>query len=481
MRHVPLLIALLPATVLANQARAKHFPFGGSDKTGWLAHDTHDYDGLTTDPDAGVLTVRGDARAYLVEDWTQFEWSKHRYVRFDLRRHTLRFTVELSGVQCDCAACLYLSLMKDPSDATDNYCGIRTPQGGIGNQTCTEIDLMEANTKAFQTTVHTRTGLEPDGTCNELGCTVNWGNESATASGARTADLYGRGGLIDTSHPFNVTATFDAAGAMRVTLEQGSVRLNNFNSSSASNPNANMPRFPTPTGVPPAALKRTADSMAQGMVLVMSLWGGFDKLQNWLNGQCEAPYEPCPWPPDNQTMRLSGLQLLPNPTASAHPCSISSFGGVADNRTDNTVAFRAAAASGCEILTVEPGTWLTGPFNLSSNTVLHVAAGATIAGNRDPSVYPIVVLQPLDEAFRAPHFNNSQYMALVSAYGASNVTVTGGGVIDGQGWDWWRNWTANSSALWAHQRPKLLEFVDCEGLTVSNLTLRNSPFWHSES
>ena len=23
------------------------------DKTGWLAHDTHDYDGLTTDPDAG--------------------------------------------------------------------------------------------------------------------------------------------------------------------------------------------------------------------------------------------------------------------------------------------------------------------------------------------------------------------------------------------------------------------------------------------
>uniref|UniRef100_A0A6T9FZC6 Cellulase n=1 Tax=Haptolina ericina TaxID=156174 RepID=A0A6T9FZC6_9EUKA len=167
--------------------------------------------------------------------------------------------------------------MKDPSDAAgDNYCGIRTPQGGIGNQTCTEIDLMEANTKAFQST------------------------------------LYGRHGLIDTSRPFNVSASFDAAGAMRVTLEQGGVRINNFNSSSASNPNANRPSFPTPTGVPPASLSRTAHAMARGMVLVMSLWGGFDKLQNWLNGPCDAPYEPCPWPPDNQTMRLSGLQLLPN-------------------------------------------------------------------------------------------------------------------------------------------------------------------------
>ena len=163
--------------------------------------------------------------------------------------------------------------------------------------------------------------------------------------------------------------------------------------------------------------------------------------------------------------------------AGAQPCTITGFGGVADNRTDCTHAFRAAAESGCAQITVEPGVYLTGPFNLSSNTVLHIAAGATIAGSRDPSVYPVVVLQPLDEAYRAPHFNNSQYQALVSAYSASNVTVTGGGVIDGQGWDWWRNWTANSSELWAHQRPKLMEFVDCDGLTVSHLTLRNSPFW----
>ena len=72
---------------------------------------------------------------------------------------------------------------------------------------------------------------------------------------------------------------------------------------------------------------------------------------------------------------------------------------------------------------------------------------------------------------------NSQYQALISAYGATNVTVTGGGVVDGQGWDWWRNFTTNTSNLWAHQRPKLIEFVDSSDITVTNVTLLNSPFW----
>ena len=248
-----------------------------------------------------------------MQDYTQTEWSKHRYVRFDLRRHTLRFTVDLSGVQCDCAACLYLSLMPEPNSSTgDNYCGIRTPNGGIGGQTCTEVDLMEANTKAIQTTLHTRTGLEMDGTCNSVGCMVNWGNETTTATGIATRDLYGKHGLINTAKPFAVSATFDGGAAMRVTLSQGLVSLTNFNSSAASNPNANTASFPRPSGVPPAALNRTADSMAQGMVLVMSLWGGFSKLQNWLNGQCDASHPPCPWPPNNQSLRVWGLELHEN-------------------------------------------------------------------------------------------------------------------------------------------------------------------------
>ena len=86
----------------------------------------------------------------------------------------------------------------------------------------------------------------------------------------------------------------------------------------------------------------------------------------------------------------------------------------------------------------------------------------------------MVVQQPLDEAYRAPYMKNRQRQALVSAYAAGNVSVVGGGTVDGNGWDWWRNITSkvshnicNSTCTSATcpptcmvQRPKLLEFVD---------------------
>lgn len=36
--------------------------------------------------------------------------------------------------------------------------------------------------------------------------------------------------------------------------------------------------------------------------------------------------------------------------------------------------------------------------------------------------------------YRAPYMLNRQHQALVSAYSATNITVTGSGIIDGNGW-----------------------------------------------
>jgi polygalacturonase len=201
-------------------------------------------------------------------------------------------------------------------------------------------------------------------------------------------------------------------------------------------------------------------------------------------------------------MRLLWLLLFSGSAAQSTrappppPCTVAAFGAVADNRTDNTAAFRAAAASSCDEIVVGLGVWLTGPFNLSSNTVLRVEG--TISGSTDPRAYPVVTLLPVDESFRAPWKRNRQRQALVAAYSATNVTVTGSGTIDGNGWPWWRNQTAQGcrgfhNASWRPdpatqaaclvQRPKLLEFVDCEGVVLRGasaaapLTLRNSPFW----
>lgn len=308
------LLALVLPGLTAGQL-AKPFPFGGSSTTGFLAHGEGEYKHMDTNPETGVLTFTGVSRAYLVEDYRKTTWGEHKYVRLDLRNKTLRYTIELSGVQCDCAACLYLSLMKDPSDDTgDNYCGIQSEEGGLDGGPCTEIDIMEANSKAIQTTLHTQhTGKAQDGTCNDGGCTVNWGNDTSTASGIKTAHLYGRAGLINTAHPFNVSASFDSMGTMRTTISQGVVTLETFNHTSASNPNANKELFPTPRGIPDDAIKRTNESFDMGMVLVLSQWGGFDKLQGWLNGQCEAPYTPCGWPPEDQVMKISNLEVVSAP------------------------------------------------------------------------------------------------------------------------------------------------------------------------
>ena len=98
-------------------------------------------------------------------------------------------------------------------------------------------------------------------------------------------------------------------------------------------------------------------------------------------------------------MMLPLLVQLALLAAAARACSVADHGAVPDNRTDNSRAFRNAAifCAGGEIL-VPAGTWLTGPFNLSSNTVLRLAPGATISGSRAPEAYPVVTQQPLDEA-----------------------------------------------------------------------------------
>ena len=178
-------------------------------------------------------------------------------------------------------------------------------------------------------------------------------------------------------------------------------------------------------------------------------------------------------------------------------CSVAEFGAVPDNTTDNTAAFRkaAAACAGGEML-VPQGVWMTGPFNLTSNTVLRVEG--TISGSQLPANYPLVVQQPLDEAYRAPYMKNRQRQALISSYSSRNITVTGTGTIDGNGWPWWRNVTvegcgARHDPVWqpnasqqscAVQRPKLVEFIDCHDVLIAGtsadngrLTFKNSPFW----
>ena len=204
-------------------------------------------------------------------------------------------------------------------------------------------------------------------------------------------------------------------------------------------------------------------------------------------------------------MLLVGVVLALAGVALGAPCDVTEprFGAVGDGKHDDTRAIRAALAQ-CDSVRLPDGkAFLTGPLNLTSDQMLVV--DGTLLASTDPADYPMVApligygwsidsnCFPDLIAEIVPGALN--YQGIVNAWNASNVTVTGSGVIDGQGQPWWERCTrchyrppvgewprANASCLEAG-RPMLLQFTFVTGLNVHGasvgrpLTLQNSPFW----
>ena len=98
-----------------------------------------------------------------------------------------------------------------------------------------------------------------------------------------------------------------------------------------------------------------------------------------------------------------------------------------------TEAFRKAidelSRQGGGHLNVPRGVWLTGPIVLKSNIDLHLAHGAVIQFAADESLYPLV-----DTSFEG--LDTRRCQSPLSAKGAENISITGHGVIDGNGQYW---------------------------------------------
>ena len=73
-----------------------------------------------------VLTVSGDARVYLVQDWAKQSLGEHQYARFDLSKSPLEFTLDLSNVPCGCLACVCARLCESNAQALYRVCIVLT-------------------------------------------------------------------------------------------------------------------------------------------------------------------------------------------------------------------------------------------------------------------------------------------------------------------------------------------------------------------
>ena len=207
---------------------------------------------------------------------------------------------------------------------------------------------------------------------------------------------------------------------------------------------------------------------------------------------------------------------------------IRDFGAVSGGAVSNTAAINAAVKAANEAgggkVVVPAGLWLTGPVELLSHVELRVERGALLQFHKNLEEYPFVVTD----------YEGEQRIRTVSPIHAKNATdiaITGDGVIDGNGHLWrpvkkskltegqwedflamggavgddrrgemvwypsegakeahanWQNrvlptdpdWREKAAAGYEFYRPVMVDLEWCTRVLIEDITLQNSPAWN---
>jgi len=155
---------------------------------------------------------------------------------------------------------------------------------------------------------------------------------------------------------------------------------------------------------------------------------------------------------------------------------ITSYGAIADGQTNNAAFIQKAidevSATGGGQVIVPPGNFRTGPVFLKSGVDLHLQLGACLLGTTNRSDYG----------------NEPDRPALVSAKNQFNISISGKGIIDGQGQELMldifkklRSGEIKQDTIWLVKRPggraMVLNFNSCTNVSISGVTLKNASDW----
>lgn len=121
---------------------------------------------------------------------------------------------------------------------------------------------------------------------------------------------------------------------------------------------------------------------------------------------------------------------------------------------------------------VPPGEYRVGSIQLRSNVELHLEKGAHLIGSDKSEDYYSF---PLDICSIRPEESSK---VLLYAYDAHNITVSGEGIIDGQGPAFFdKKLVKGYYSKPPVERPRMVQFVRCEGIHLSGVTFKDSPCW----
>lgn len=160
----------------------------------------------------------------------------------------------------------------------------------------------------------------------------------------------------------------------------------------------------------------------------------------------------------------AGAQIAPPTAPAQRTCPVEKYAKtVGDGVHLDTAAIQKAiddcAAKGGGVVQLHGAPmFVSGPLQLKSHITLDIAAGTTLAGSENHEDYPETTL-----------LNEPARRGLLWARDATDLTIRGGGTIDGRGESWWIN---------PHQpRPRMIFFENVKHLLMENVTVQNSPMW----
>ncbi|TVR65450.1 MAG: hypothetical protein EA426_00005, partial [Spirochaetaceae bacterium] len=153
---------------------------------------------------------------------------------------------------------------------------------------------------------------------------------------------------------------------------------------------------------------------------------------------------------------------------------ITAFGATGQDRTGDgrpltreiQAAIDACRDAGGGTVVVPPGVFVTGSIVLGSNVELYLSPGAVLAGSPDPSEYPVIEsryggyvgFNMVSEAGSTARPSSEAHRPLIYADGATDVSISGGGTIDGRGEPWWN---MKREKRLVRARPCLVSFNNC--------------------
>lgn len=147
------------------------------------------------------------------------------------------------------------------------------------------------------------------------------------------------------------------------------------------------------------------------------------------------------------------------------------YGAIGDNKTLNTTTIQKAiddcSAAGGGTVYIHNGIFVSGTLVLQDNVHLFVEAGSILRASANHADYPAIRC-----SFQ--YFRGKEDFQFIYAEKKKNITISGGGIIDGYSHgDFWP-WKGRNNE---HERPRLIRMVECTNVNVHDISLLRSANW----